>query len=104
MMNQFVVVRNQQDGGSVLIEARDEIHQLLEVTPILPKRGFIENDQRRAQGKAGGESGTLLLTDGEREGTALTQVEQVGVGEGFFVQGGVKTLVIMRTESDLFLH
>ena len=65
MMDEFVIMRNQQDGCALLIEARKAIHQLLQVTPILSEGGFIENDESGAKRNARSKRGALLLTDGK---------------------------------------
>ena len=53
----------------------EAIHELLQVTPILPKGGFIENDERGTQGNARSQRSPLLLTDGQRKRAACAQVD-----------------------------
>lgn len=104
MMDKFVVMGDEQDGGSALVEMHQAIHQLLQVTPILPERGFIEDDKRGTERDARCQRGALLLTDGQRERTAGAQVIQVRARQGLVVVGLVELPVILRTKGDFFIH
>ena len=79
-MYQFEVMGNEQDGSPLCVKAREAIHQLLQVTPILSERGFIENDEGGTKCNARGKCSSLLLSDGEGERAARSKMKQVCAG------------------------
>lgn len=102
-----VIVGDHADGGALLIQFGEQIHDGGAITGVEIAGGFIGEEKPRLAGEGAGDGDALLLAAGELTGEVAAAVEQIDAAEGL---GGHLVPLVARESAvgkgklDIFEH